>query len=183
MLPTLASCPRFSTWNNFEMSLLKNILKKNSANTNDVPAGLSQTSWDNLISSKLKRSADAISLKSAGGISVHSVLSIAESVVSFASTLFNGQRIPKRRRPDVSRLGLQKWYNKEPPPPEEMQGTAKVDLTGYPYTCAHAFPLRAPNAKETDEPYCCLVLYSYAEASLTHAKYYDNSKPLRASIC
>ncbi|EKM51751.1 uncharacterized protein PHACADRAFT_31568 [Phanerochaete carnosa HHB-10118-sp] len=157
------------------MSLLRNVLRKNSASTNDAPSGLSQNSKESLIASTLKKSADAISLKSAGGISVHSVRSIAESVSSFASGLLNGKRVPKRRRPDVSRLGLPKWYNKDPPGPEEMLGTEKVDPTSRPYSCTHAFPLKPVDAKDGDEPYCCLVLYSYADSSATHAKYYDGT--------
>lgn len=164
------------------MSLLRNVLRKNSASTNDAPpAGLSLRSKESLFSSTLRKSADAISLKSAGGVSVHSVRSIAESATSFTSALFNnGQRIPKRRRPEVSRLGVPTWYNKDPPEPPEMRGTEKVDFASRPYTCAHSLPLRTVDAKPDEEPYCCLVLYNYAESSLNYATYYDSSESLSA---
>ncbi|GJE88825.1 hypothetical protein PsYK624_049120 [Phanerochaete sordida] len=156
------------------MSLLRNVLRKNSAST-DTPAGLSQRAQDGLLAAALRRSADAVSLRSAGGLSVHSVRSLAESVTSFASGLLGGRRVPKRRRPEVSRLGVPTWYNKDPPPPREAPGTETIELAGRPYTCAHAFPLKAVDAKEGEEPYCCLVLYSYADPSLSSAKYYDDT--------
>lgn len=145
--------------------------------TNDAPpSGLSSKSRDGLLSMSLKKSADAISVKSSGGISIHSVRSIAESVTSFTSQLFGRNRVRKRRRPEISRLGLPKWYNKDPPEPPEMPGTEKIDLVDQPYTAAHAYSFKTLDAREEDSPYCCLVLYNYAEPTAAHPRYHDGSK-------
>ena len=125
---------------------------------------------------KMKRSADAISIRSAGGISIHSVRSIAESVTSFTSQLFGGQRVPKRRRPEISRLGAPTWYNKDPPEPPGMPGTETIDLSGHPYTAAHAYSWQAFSANEDAAPYCTLVFFSYAEPTAMFPRYYDNSE-------
>ena len=159
------------------MSLLRNVLRKNSATTNadGPPPGLSPKSRESLLMAKMKKSADAISLRSAGGVSIHSVRSIAESVTSFTSQLFGGQRVPKRRRPEISRLGAPTWYNKDPPPPPEMPGTEKIDLSREPYTAAHAYSFRAFGVGDDDPPYCTVVLYSYAEPGAVFPRYYDES--------
>ena len=124
----------------------------------------------------LKKSADAISIKSAGGLSVHSVRSIAESITSFTSQLLGGQRVPKRRRPEISRLGAPTWYNKDPPESPEMRGTEKVNLTDQPYTAAHAYVWKVFDAGEATAPYCNLVLYNHATASAAFPKYHDGSE-------
>ncbi|KIP06788.1 hypothetical protein PHLGIDRAFT_445208 [Phlebiopsis gigantea 11061_1 CR5-6] len=160
------------------MSLLKNVLRKNSATTSSdaPPPGLSPESRESLLMAKMKKSADAISLRSAGGVSIRSVLSIAESVSSFTSQLFGGQRVPKRRRPEISRLGVPTWYNKDPPPPPEMPGTEKIDLSGEPYAAAHAYSFRSFAVGEDVPPYCTVVLYSHAEPRAVYPRYYDTTK-------
>lgn len=132
-----------------------------------------------------KKSADTMSIKSAGGISIRSVRSIAESVTSFTSQLFGGQRVPKRRRPEISRLGAPKWYNKDPPEPPEMPGTEKTEIANQPYTAAHAYSWKACDAGEDDLPYCGLVLYSYAEPQAMFPRYFDESTcfPLDRLVC
>jgi hypothetical protein len=160
------------------MSLLRNVLKKNTSSTStDAPSGLSAKSRESLFSvSALRKSADAISLKSAGGISIHSVRSIAESVTSFTSQLFGGQRVPKRRRPEISRLGVPTWYNKDPPPAPEMVGTELIDFSDEPYTHAHATSWKLYDATDDDPVYCSLVLYSHAPSGAPFARYYDTCK-------
>lgn len=165
------------------MSLLRNVLRKNTAtNPDGAPtAGLSDTSKQSLHSLKtLKNSSifsDARSVKSSGGATVYSVRSIAESITSFTSAVLGGKRVPKRRRPDVSRLGVPKWYDRNPLPAPEMPGTETApELEQRRYTVGHAYPQRRKNAKgeEQKEPYASVVLFSHAPSTARFARYYDN---------
>lgn len=158
------------------MSLLRNVLRKNSASSTDAPSGLSPKSRESLLSMTLKKSADAISIKSAGGLSVQSVRSIAESITSFTSQLLGGQRVPKRRRPDISRLGAPTWYNKDPPEPSQVPGSEEIDFSNEPYTAAHAYAWKTFSAGEDMPPYCSMVLYNYADPSAAFPKYHSGSK-------
>lgn len=155
------------------MSLLRNVLKKNTATTDDVPTLLSEKSRQGLRIMAAKNVKKAADTKSVGGVSVYSVRSIAASMASFTSTLF-GQRVPKRRRPDVSTLGLPKWYNKDPPEPIEVPGTEIMDLTGQPYTAAHATSMRQQGADELSPPYLTVVLYSHATPEVQRARYFND---------
>lgn len=157
------------------MSLLRNVLRKNTANADAQPAaGLSDKSKQSLLSVLRRKSdaADGASVRSSGGATVYSVRSIAESVTSFASAFLGGKRVPKRRRPDISRLGAPKWYDKNPPEAPEMPGVEETDIARRPFTAAHGY------VRENDagERYISMVLYSYAPESATTARYYDNSE-------
>ncbi|PSR76747.1 hypothetical protein PHLCEN_2v8232 [Hermanssonia centrifuga] len=158
------------------MSLLRTVLKKNIASSDLQPAeGLSDTARQNLRSIALKKSAaDAVSVKTSGGVSVYSVRSIAESVASFTSAFFGGKRIAKRRRPEISRLGAPKWYDKNPPGAPEIPGTERTDIGSSPFTCAHGYSRKRENAKDEEPPYLSLVLYSYAQANGIRPRYYSD---------
>ncbi|KAI0789670.1 hypothetical protein C8Q75DRAFT_806832 [Abortiporus biennis] len=165
------------------MSLLRDVLKNNSASktpNSSIPSGLSSKSRT-LILERKSRKWDTASIKSAGGVTIRSIRSIAESVTSFATTLVGGRRVPKRRRPDVSRLGVPKWYDKNPKEAQEMPGTLRaVYLDGahnIPYTAAHGYSF-VKRSRESDEgtPWMSLIVYNYAREGSLQARYIDESK-------
>ena len=165
------------------MSLLRNVLKKNTANTDVQPApGLSDKTKAKLFSLSRKLGWDPVngdkaSIKSSSGMTVYSVRSIAESVTSFASTLLGGKRVPKRRRPDVSRLGAPKWYDKSPPDAPEMPGTERVDISNRPFQTTHAYSFSNPTAQR-GQPYICIILHNHAAEGADRPRYYDGCESL-----
>ncbi len=166
------------------MSLLRTVLKKNVASSDLQPAErLSDTARQNLRSIALKKSADAVSVKTSGGVSVYSVRSIAESVASFTSAFFGGKRVAKRRRPEISRLGAPRWYDKNPPGAPEIPGTERTDIGSSPFTCAHGYSRKRENAKDGEPPYLSLVLYSYAQANGIRPRYYSDGKSRSLLFC
>lgn len=157
------------------MSLLRNTLKKNTAQTESQPAdGLSDKAKKSLfsIAHGTSERGDHLSVKSSGGVTVTSVRSIAESVASFATALLGGKRVPKRRRPEVSRLGAPKWYDRDPPEAPEMPGTEKTDILQKRFTVAHAHV----REQVGDDPYLAVLLYNYAQETSRQARYYDDSE-------
>jgi hypothetical protein len=86
------------------MSLLRGVLKRNQQSISESNASAnSESPLLLLTSSKRSVKSYASSIKSAGGASIRS---LAESMMSFYSIMTSGgTRIPKRRRPDFSRLG------------------------------------------------------------------------------
>ena len=161
------------------MSLLRNVLRKNTAKSDAEPVpGLSDKSKQGLLAVLQRKSGanDGASMKSSGGITVHSVRSIAESVTSFASAFLGGKRVPKRRRPDISHLGTPKWYDKNPPAAPEMPGTETADTARRTFAAANAQLRRRSDGKCGDEPYLCAVLYSFAPEGAGRARYFDESE-------
>jgi hypothetical protein len=93
------------------------------------------------------------------GSTVRSVRSIAESVASFYSLISGGSRVPKRRRPDVSRLGVAKFYKKNPKAALDMPGVKYLDSDYLgPYTCAHAKSFG--KEIDTNSPYWGTIIVS-----------------------
>jgi hypothetical protein len=112
------------------MSLLRDILQRRSeASGFEPPKALtSKRGMKNYASSVLS-----------SGSTIRSVRSIAESVASFYSLVSGGSRVPKRRRAEVSRLGVPKFYKKNPKAAVDMPGVKYMDSDHLgPYTCAHA---------------------------------------------
>jgi hypothetical protein len=146
-------------------SLLQNVLRKNSEESGfQAPKALT---------SKRGMKEYAGSIMSTGGSTIRSVRSIAESITSFYSLMSGGSRIPKRRRPDVSRLGVPKFYHKNPKPALEIPGVSYLDTNSLgPYTAAHAqsFPRNIQGVK----PWASIILYSHATTDdpfpIYHAK-------------
>jgi hypothetical protein len=89
------------------MSLLRDVLRKRSETSGFEPP--------KALTSRRGMKEYASSVLSSGS-TIRSVRSIAESVASFYSFVSGGSRIPKRRRADISRLGLGKFYRKNPKP-------------------------------------------------------------------
>ncbi|KAJ6615113.1 hypothetical protein B0H10DRAFT_85376 [Mycena sp. CBHHK59/15] len=147
------------------MSLLRDVLKrgKHAPNSPDGPGALT---------SKRSIKKYASSVKSSGGASMRS---LADSVFSFYSAVTgSGPRVPKRRRADVSRLGVPpEWYADDPPPAPLMDGTAAPPACPG-YTTAHA---EVMHATETgDKPWLGLVLYSHAPPSAAIPMYHNAAK-------
>jgi hypothetical protein len=150
------------------MSLLRKVLRNNSESSGyDAPKTLT---------SRRGMKEYAESIKSTGGLTIRSVRSIAESVSSFYSTIAGGSRIPKRRRPDVSRLGAPKFYHRNPKPAVDMPGVKYLDsdMLG-PYTTAHGMSFATPN---TQKAWCSVVLYSHASFDDPYPIYHARGKHL-----
>lgn len=112
------------------MSLLRDILQRRSEASGFEPP--------KALTSKRGMKNYASSILSSGG-TIRSVRSIAESVASFYSLISGGSRVPKRRRAEVSRLGVPKFYKKNPKAAIDMPGVKYIDSDHLgPYTCAHA---------------------------------------------
>ncbi|KAJ6586331.1 hypothetical protein DFH09DRAFT_255229 [Mycena vulgaris] len=106
---------------------------------------------------------DASSIKSSG----------AESTFSFYSAVNESSRLPKRRNPDISRLGVPEWYSGDPPPAPEMPGTASPSKIP-PFTMAHSTVMHATSAAAN--PWLGLVLYSHAPATSPVPMYHNGAK-------
>jgi hypothetical protein len=135
-------------------SLLKNVLQKNSESSgHEAPKALT---------SRKSFKEYASSIQSTGGSTIRSVRSIAESVASFYSLMTGGSRIPKRRRPEISRLGVPKFYRKKPKPMLNMDGVKYLDTSELgPWTSAHAKSFSSINSGP-GEAWASVVLYSHA---------------------
>ncbi|KAJ7255824.1 hypothetical protein B0H12DRAFT_523334 [Mycena haematopus] len=103
---------------------------------------------------------DAASIKSSGGTE------------SLLSAVTGGNRIPKRRRPDHSRLGVPEWYTENPPPAPLMLGTAAPSPPPA-FTAGNASALYVP---EGEKPWLELVLYSHARPESKAALYHNAAK-------
>ncbi|KAF8205329.1 hypothetical protein K438DRAFT_1818948 [Mycena galopus ATCC 62051] len=147
------------------MSLLRDVLKKNQR-TSPSAGGSGPP-----ISSKRSKSY-ASSTKSAGGATVRS---LAESMLSFYSMVtFGGTRVPKRRRPDFSRLGVPEWYAEDPPPPPLMPGTDVASPILPMFIRGNAGVLHARNPGE--RPWLGLVVYSHARPESVAPVYHNSAK-------
>jgi hypothetical protein len=134
------------------MSLLKGVLRKNSETNGFEPP--------KALTSKRGMKEYAGSIMSTGGSTIRSVRSIAESVASFYSMMTGGSRIPKRRRPDVSRLGVVKFYRKNPRPPVDMPGVKYLESGELgPWTAAHG---KAFASFDGEPAWGSIILYSHA---------------------
>jgi hypothetical protein len=155
-------------------SLLKDLLRKNSeASGHDAPKALTSRRG-------MKEFADSQSTKSVGGNTIRSVRSIAGSIASFYSFVGGGTKVAKRRRPDISRLGVPKFYNKNPKEPEHLEGVKPIDTDELgPYTAAHARSFRSSN---DTKPCGSIVLYSHAAAEDTMALYHGRGRSFLALI-
>ncbi|KAJ7053966.1 hypothetical protein C8F01DRAFT_1165505 [Mycena amicta] len=117
----------------------------------------------------------AASIRTSGASSLRSIASLAESMVSFYSMLTGGgTRVPKRRRPDFSRLGVPEWYAEDPPPLAPMPGTAEASPAPevYPRGIATVIHERNPGEK----PYIGIVLYSHAPPNATMPMYHNAAR-------
>ncbi|KAJ6562575.1 hypothetical protein B0H19DRAFT_1260143 [Mycena capillaripes] len=159
------------------MSLLRDVLKRNqssgpSAGPSD--ASSSAQSLNTLLAKSSKRSVKsyASSIKSAGGATMKS---LAESMMSFYSMVtLGGTRVPKRRRPDFSRLGVPEWYAEDPPPAPLMPGTDVASPVPALFTRGHAGVLHARNPGE--KPWLGLVVYSHAPEKSVMPMYHNAAK-------
>ncbi|KAK7061279.1 hypothetical protein R3P38DRAFT_2828582 [Favolaschia claudopus] len=144
------------------MSLLRDVLKRGRKASGDQNLPLS---------SKKSIKKYASSVKSSGGASMRS---IAESISSFYSTITgSGPRVPKRRRPDYSRLGVPEWYADEPPPLQPMPGTAPLSEIPA-FSIAHSTLMHATDVGV--KPWLGLVLYSHAPAINPMPMYHNGDK-------
>lgn len=148
--------------------LLRSILSKNAEASGFEPP--------KALTSKRGMKAYAESIMSTGGSTIRSVRSIAESVASFYSFVSGGNRIPKRRRPDVSRLGIPKFYHKNPKPTPDLPGVKYLDTEVLgPYTAAHAQSFPGPNIQGI-KPFGSIVLYSHASVEDPCAIYHGRAR-------
>ncbi|KAJ6586285.1 hypothetical protein DFH09DRAFT_254869 [Mycena vulgaris] len=96
-------------------------------------------------------------------------------MLSFYSMMTSGgTRIPKRRHPDFSRLGVLEWYAEDPPPPPLMPGTAPASPIPANFTRAIAGVLHDRN--EGDKPWLGLVVYSHAREDSVMPMYHNAAK-------
>ncbi|KAJ6463254.1 hypothetical protein C8R47DRAFT_1157604 [Mycena vitilis] len=136
------------------MSLLRDVLKRSKPSSNG-PDGAKLP-----LSSKRNIKSYASSIKSSGGASMRS---LAESMFSFYSAVTgSGPRVPKRRRPDYSKLGVPEWYAEDPPPLVAMPGTGPPSKFP-PFITAHSTVMHATDAGV--EPWLAVVLHSHAPTS------------------
>ncbi|KAF7316468.1 hypothetical protein MIND_00165900 [Mycena indigotica] len=114
------------------------------------------------------------SIRSSGAASLRSIASLAQSMVSFYSMITGGDRVPKRRRPDFSKLGVPEWYAEDPPPAPLMPGTAEHSPVPPLYVrgMANVIHERFPG----DKPYVGIVLYSHAPAHSNAALYHNEAR-------
>ncbi|KAF7344324.1 hypothetical protein MSAN_01913300 [Mycena sanguinolenta] len=153
------------------MSLLRDVLKKNQQASDTGPRG-SGLSGVLPLSSKRSVKSYASSIKSAGGATVRS---LAESMLSFYSMVtLGGTRVPKRRRPDFSRLGVPEWYMEDPPPPPLMPGTEDASPVPLRFIRGTAAVLHARN--EGEKPWLGLVVYSHARPESVAPMYHNAAK-------
>jgi hypothetical protein len=153
-------------------SLLKDLLRKNSESSGyDAPKALT---------SRRGMKEYAESVKSTGGNTIRSVRSIAGSIASFYSLVGGGSRVPKRRRPDISRLGVPKFYRKNPKPPEDVKGVKTLETSELgPYTAAHA---KSYTTTAGQKPWGSIVLYSHASKEDEMPVYHGRGKYLAPYI-
>ncbi|KAJ7054430.1 hypothetical protein C8F01DRAFT_1163318 [Mycena amicta] len=123
---------------------------------------------------------DLLKLRVSGGRQhdTDSVLPLLSSKYSIKNhPTSKGLKIPKRRRPEVSRLGAPEWYNKDPPPTPEMPGTAPPS-PAPPYTSAHAsfIPAEKSGLSSGSPPWLGLVLYSHAPPGSAKPMYHNSAK-------
>lgn len=145
------------------MSLLRTVLRKNSSNaerTSPAPFNPGGPTRKPILSA------------TSSAASIKSVASTIQSIASFYSTITQGgTKIPKRRRPDVSKLGAPQFYDSDPPPPEVIEGVEPLsqdELNDIAFTAAHATSLLDKNTKQ---PWLSLVLFSHAKPTQTFASY------------
>ncbi|KAJ6562569.1 hypothetical protein B0H19DRAFT_1260138 [Mycena capillaripes] len=163
------------------MSLLRDVLKRNQSSGQSAgPSGTSSTaqSLNTLLAKSSKRSVKgyASSIKSAGGATMKS---LAESMMSFYSMVtLGGTRVPKRRRPDFSRLGaglgVPEWYAEDPPPAPLMLGTDVASPVPALFARGHAGVLHARSPGE--KPWLGLVVYSHAPEKSVMPMYHNAAK-------
>ncbi|KAJ7143736.1 hypothetical protein C8R44DRAFT_864772 [Mycena epipterygia] len=151
------------------MSLLRDVLKRNQqAAPQPGPSG---SSFILPASSKRSVKSYASSIKSSGGATIRS---LAESMMSFYSMMTSGgTRVPKRRRPDFSTLGVPQWYAEDPPPPPLMPGTAPASPAPV-YTRGTGGVLHARN--EGEKPWLGLVMYSHTRPEFAMPMYHTRAK-------
>ncbi|KAJ6562562.1 hypothetical protein B0H19DRAFT_99700 [Mycena capillaripes] len=144
------------------MSLLHNFLKPSQHPEVSADSPLPVTS-----KRSVKRYAASITSSDSEGASMHS---IAESMMSFYHVITGGgTHVPKRRRPDISKLGVPEWYAENPPPAPLLPGTAAASPAPA-FTSAHASVLHP--LSEEDKPWLGLVLYSHAHPESAMAMYH-----------
>ncbi|KAF7360656.1 hypothetical protein MVEN_00797300 [Mycena venus] len=154
------------------MSLLRDVLKRNQQTSGSASG--SALSASTLLPRSSKRSVKsyASSIKSAGGATIRS---LAESMLSFYSMVtLGGTRVPKRRRPDFSRLGVPEWYAEDPPPAPLMPGTDVASPVPSVFTRGIAGVLHARN--EGEKPWLGLVVYSHARPESVMPMYHNAGK-------
>ncbi|KAJ7701178.1 hypothetical protein B0H17DRAFT_1327717 [Mycena rosella] len=152
------------------MSLLRDVLKRNQK------SGPKADGFEGILalptSSRRSVKSYASSIKSSGGASIRS---LAESMMSFYSMMTSGgTRIPKRRRPDFSRLGVPEWFAEDPPPPPLMPGTAPASPIPIVYTRGIAGVLHS--RYDGDTPWLGLVVYSHARPDSIMPMYHNAAK-------
>ena len=83
--------------------------------------------------------------------------------------------VTKRRRPEVSCLGVPKWYHFDPPESPHMPGTESVQGSTHQITaaCGHSM-----NPKEN--PWLSVVLYHYGPEGSKQAMYHEGGLYLLA---
>ncbi|KAJ7754519.1 hypothetical protein B0H16DRAFT_1542622 [Mycena metata] len=159
------------------MSLLRDVLKRKAASgpSSDRAPGQEQSILArplSLLSSKRSVKNYASSIKSTGGASMRS---LAESMMSFYSMVtLGGTRVPKRRRPDFSTLGVPEWYAEDPPPAPLMPGTASASSVPAFFTRGNAGVLH--DRHEGDKSWLGLVIYSHARADSVMPMYHNAAK-------
>ncbi|KAF7325670.1 hypothetical protein MKEN_00416900 [Mycena kentingensis (nom. inval.)] len=161
------------------MSLLRDVLKRNQSPhgqpqpfSPDYKRGIKDVFRPNPTTSKRSMKGYAASIKSTGA---SSIASLAESMASFYSMVTGGgTRVPKRRRPDFSRLGVPEWHAGDPPPLTPMPGTTKHSPVPAAYTRATSGVIHARN--EGDVPDIGIVLYSHAPQNATMPMYHNAAR-------
>ncbi|KAK7044429.1 hypothetical protein R3P38DRAFT_2878683 [Favolaschia claudopus] len=166
------------------MSLLRDVLKKNQQASSSAGPGPSSSRLSSIgtllgsTSSKRSVKSYAASVKSAGGATIRS---LAESMLSFYSMItLGGTRVPKRRRPDFSTLGVPQWYAEDPPPAPLMPGTDVPSPIPAIYTSATAGVLHARN--EGEKPWLGIVLYSHAHPNNSQKPLYHQAAKVQGEV-
>ncbi|KAJ6470416.1 hypothetical protein C8R45DRAFT_1104847 [Mycena sanguinolenta] len=156
------------------MSLLRDVLKRNQQASDAGPRSSGLPGVKLPLSSKRSVKSYASSIKSSGGTTIRS---LAESMLSFYSLVtLGGTRVPKRRRPDFSRLGVPEWYAEDPPPPPLMPGTEEASPVPVRFIRGAAAVLHARN--EGEKPWLGLVVYSHARPESVAPMYHNAGKSL-----
>ncbi|KAF7316486.1 hypothetical protein MIND_00167700 [Mycena indigotica] len=169
-------------------SLLRDVLKRNqekgkapetqtekaAPTTSSFNPSSSRRSIKNLLLPGSSGKTISGSIRSSGAASLRSVASLAQSMASFYSMMTGGNRVPKRRRPDFSTLGVPEWYAEDPPPVPLMPGTAEHSPipTLYARGMASVIHERSPGEK----PYMGIVLYSHALSHSKAAVYHNGAR-------
>ncbi|CAK5273375.1 unnamed protein product [Mycena citricolor] len=116
----------------------------------------------------------ASTIRSSGG---RTIRSLAESMMSFYSLVtMGGTRVPKRRRPDFSTLGVPHWYESDPPSPPLMDGTEESSPIPTYYNRGISGTLHARSAGE--KPWLGVVIYSHARPESVMPMYHNAAKVL-----